>query len=183
MRISLFDRLSYERLGERRAGFEVSAALDRCERLREVGAAEDEVTLHADAEPHAHGVRLCGRVSGEVSVTCCRCLRRVAIAVDREIDLVVVGSEAAMDALPDSADAHYAPDLMGRLVDILEEEVLLALPDFPSHAEQDCEPPALPAGVDTQAPRESDAREPEETQRPFAAALAGIGRKEDNQPE
>ncbi|MEM9385785.1 MAG: YceD family protein [Pseudomonadota bacterium] len=181
MRISLFDRLSYERLGERRAGFELNVTLDRCERLREVGAAEDEVTLHVDAEPHAHGVRLCGRVSGEVSVSCCRCLRPVAIEVDRDIDLVVVGTEAAMDALPDTADVHYAPDLMGRLVDILEEEVLLALPDFPSH--QDCEPPVLPGGVDVQAPREGEAREQKETQRPFATALAGMGRTEDNQTE
>ncbi len=179
MRISLFDRLSFERLGERRAGFEASVTLDRCERLREVGAANDEVTLQADAEPHAHGVRLRGRASGEISVTCSRCLRPVAITVDRSVDLVVVGSDAAMDALPEAADVHYAPDLMGRLIDVLEEEVLLALPDFPSHEEGDCEPPAMPSGVDQIASRD-DTRDQAETQRPFASALAQLGRKDND---
>lgn len=177
MRISLFERVPYERLGERHAAFEVSTLVAKCERLREIGLGDDEFSLEGEAEPHAQGVRLHGRVSGEISVQCCRCLGSVSLAIDRPFDLVVVGSESAMAALPDSVDAHHAPELMGRLVDILEEEVLLAIPDFPAHGDGECE---APAGADVDATVETPSQDEQKTQRPFAAALRGIARKPDN---
>ncbi|MEO0974635.1 MAG: hypothetical protein AAFX85_16220, partial [Pseudomonadota bacterium] len=78
-------------------------------------------------------------------------------------------------------DVHHAPDLVGRLVEILEEEVLLAVPDYPAHAQGECQPVALPAGVDTESPAApDDEQETAPTQRPFASALRDLRKKQND---
>lgn len=184
MRTSLFDRVSYERLAERHASLAGSVEVHRCERLHDLAfaAADDRIELEADVEPHPHGVHLAGHISGEITVACRRCLGPVTLPLDRAIDVVVVGSEAAMQAVPESVEVHHAPELTGRLVDVLEEEVLLALPDYPAHAHGECPAPRLPAGVETlEAPAAEDPDPAAPTQRPFAAALRGMtGTKTDS---
>ncbi|HEX7971143.1 MAG TPA: YceD family protein [Thiobacillus sp.] len=78
-------------------------------------------------------------VSGELGLTCQRCLGDLPYAVEVERTLYLARNEAEMerlDALPDS-DAIQAGETLG-LVELIEDEVLLSLPLAPMHAEGEC---------------------------------------------
>jgi len=78
-------------------------------------------------------------VSGEVGMTCQRCLNSMPYRVDVERTLYLARNEAEMerlDALPDS-DAIQAGEVLS-LVELIEDEVLLSLPVAVMHAEGEC---------------------------------------------
>jgi uncharacterized protein len=81
-------------------------------------------------------------VSGEVELTCQRCLGSMPYKVDVERTLYLARNEAEMerlDALPDS-DAIQAGEILN-LVDLVEDEVLLSLPFATMHTEGECPVP------------------------------------------
>jgi len=78
-------------------------------------------------------------VSGDVQLTCQRCLGSMPYQVEVERTLYLARNEAEMerlDALPDS-DAIQAGEILS-LVDLVEDEVLLSLPLATMHAEGEC---------------------------------------------
>ena len=78
-------------------------------------------------------------VSGEVGLTCQRCLGEMPYGVEVERTLYLARNEAEMerlDALPDS-DAIQPGETLS-LVELVEDEVLLSLPFAPMHAEGKC---------------------------------------------
>ena len=81
-------------------------------------------------------------VSGDVQLTCQRCLGSMPYQVEVERTLYLARNEAEMerlDALPDS-DAIQAGEILS-LVDLVEDEVLLSLPLATMHAEGECPVP------------------------------------------
>lgn len=97
-----------------------------------------------------------GSVQGIVDMTCQRCLKPVGIDIDASVALGVVTSEAEAKNLPDDLEPLILGDEPVRLSDLIEDEILLALPVVPRHAHQ-CVP----------AHREHEG--PEKTDNPFAA--------------
>jgi len=78
-------------------------------------------------------------VSGEVGLTCQRCLGSMPYGVEVGRTLYLARNEAEMerlDALPDS-DAIQAGETLS-LVELIEDEVLLSLPLATMHAEGEC---------------------------------------------
>jgi uncharacterized protein len=78
-------------------------------------------------------------ISGEVGLTCQRCLGGMPYTVAIERTLYLARNEAEMeqlDALPDS-DAIQPGETLN-LVELVEDEVLLSLPLAPMHAEGEC---------------------------------------------
>ncbi|OYW15104.1 MAG: hypothetical protein B7Z46_01190 [Hydrogenophilales bacterium 12-64-6] len=78
-------------------------------------------------------------ISGEVGLTCQRCLGSMPYTVGLERTLYLARNEAELerlDALPDS-DAIQAGERLS-LVELVEDEVLLSLPLAPMHAEGEC---------------------------------------------
>jgi uncharacterized protein len=78
-------------------------------------------------------------VSGDVQLTCQRCLGSMPYQVEVERTLYLARNEAELerlDALPDS-DAIQAGEILS-LVDLVEDEVLLSLPLATMHAEGEC---------------------------------------------
>jgi uncharacterized protein len=175
MRVSLFDRVSYDDLADRRTLVSGGVAAGACERLAGLVGKSGQLELQVAVEKDARGVRLAGKVGGQITLSCRRCLGPVDWRVEREVDVVVVGSEAAMRSLPEDVDAHHAEGMHGRLLDVLEEEVLLALPDHGEHPPGACEAPGASQGdVST---GETAGTEDEKVHRPFAA-LAALKRSE-----
>jgi uncharacterized protein len=79
-------------------------------------------------------------VRGVVAVTCQRCLGRYDHALDVESRLILASSEAEM---PEPADEEDDADWIdGRealeVADLVEQEVVLALPFAPLHDEEQC---------------------------------------------
>jgi len=78
-------------------------------------------------------------ISGEVGLTCQRCLGSMPYTVGLVRTLYLARNEAELerlDALPDS-DAIQAGERLS-LVELVEDEVLLSLPLAPVHAEGEC---------------------------------------------
>lgn len=80
-----------------------------------------------------------GWVGLEVRLECRRCLGGFPSILDAPFDLVLVETEAQADALEDEVDTLVLADAPARLVELLEDEALLALPSFPCHAPGVCD--------------------------------------------
>jgi uncharacterized protein len=116
------------------------------------GTVEYEVRGGRDA----HGrPQLALRATAKLQLTCQRCLGAVQWALDAQANLLLAASQAEIDAEPITAEmperivAHREMSVR----DLIEDELLLALPFAPRH--ENC--------------TAQDAKAPEGRQRPFAA--------------
>jgi uncharacterized protein len=100
--------------------------------LLDAPGAGDAVGFEVSADSDEQGVaRLRVHVHGEVPMTCQRTLARYAQPIDSESDVAVVASEAEVDALPEELEPKLVPDGRLRLMELIEDELLLALPLVP----------------------------------------------------
>jgi len=125
------------------------------------GAAEPiSATLEFGRE---HGkARIRGHVQGQVEMICQRCMLPVTISFDQSFCLGLVQSQAEEERLPEDWEACYINDAEMYPVDVLEEEILLALPLVARHEDVNC------AGDPAQTDPESEqAQEQEKRPNPF----------------
>ena len=83
-------------------------------------------------------VHITGTVRAQLVLECQRCMYAVNYQVNNEINLVVVEGSLEAEQLPDKYDPLLAEDNRIRLQDVVEEELLLAMPQVPMHAESEC---------------------------------------------
>ena len=99
---------------------------------------------------HDDGGQACvlGRIGAKLVVLCQRCLEPMDIEVEREVRLALVRD----DAEAARADAGYDPLLVGdgpiSLSGLLEDELILAMPNFSRHPRGQCRMPPGADGVD-----------------------------------
>ena len=137
------------------------------ESLADTDVPELQVRLFAGRD--AGGVHyLEGEVQGLLHLTCQRCLGRLEFPVQRAFRLALVRSEAEADRLADGYEPLLLEDERLVIRDVVEDELLLALPDFPQHgAEEACTLPEYREEENTAAV--------EDKPNPFAA-LASLKR-------
>ena len=97
-----------------------------------------ELALSLDAGDQ-RGVRVSGQLSTEVDAICQRCLNDMRIAITRVIDVVLVSEEPA-DSEAEGTDDDFVvvADGQWRLTEFAEDELILACPMIPVHAQADC---------------------------------------------
>ncbi len=87
-----------------------------------------------------------GAIKAELALVCQNCLKRLDWRVDIPVNLGVVSSREQADRLAEEFDPLWLEEDRLALKDIVEDEILLALPDFPKHQTQclarGSEPPA-----------------------------------------
>ena len=83
-------------------------------------------------------VILTGQIKTEVSVICQRCMEEMRLPVEFDFQLAFVRSEAEMDRLPEEYEANLIEETPVMLSDIIEDEILLALPAIPKHQDNHC---------------------------------------------
>ncbi len=93
------------------------------------------------------------QASTQAAATCGRCLNEMVLKLAIDVGLQVFQTDDAADAAAMSADADASPDpiVASRTFDLLDqvqEELLLAMPDNPMHTEGDAQC-VLPAVVNT----------------------------------
>lgn len=76
-----------------------------------------------------------GEAAAELTFTCQRCMEPVSLPVRAEFRLAVVTSEAEAAGLPEDTDARVQTDRMLESAALVEDELLLALPIVPVHAD------------------------------------------------
>jgi uncharacterized protein len=79
-----------------------------------------------------------GQIKSEIELQCQNCLNAVKWKVDSSVKLGIVASMDAANRLPEDYDPLIvAQEEKKLLIDIIEDELILVLPDFPKH-QHDC---------------------------------------------
>jgi uncharacterized protein len=100
-----------------------------------------------------------GRLTGQVALTCQRCLRPMTFEMDESFQVVVVSEERADE--PGGYEPVVADPGRLDLRWLVEDQALLALPLVPLHEPGECDE------ADKSADEELDQVEPTGTQKPF----------------
>ncbi len=104
--------------------------------LDSVGVAEFTLRFYKGEKQRVH---ITGYVNAELKLECQRCMDAVSVPIATTVDVVVVeGYDEAM-LLPDEQEPLLAGDKRIRLYEVVEDELLLALPQVPMHPVNECE--------------------------------------------
>jgi uncharacterized protein len=108
-------------------------------------------------------------VHAVLPLVCQRCLRPVDVEVRSESRVALVADLDGADRLDSSVEPVVVEEGRVALRDLVEEELLLAVPLVPRHEEEsDCGPVAVVETAPGVAPVVPDAPVPADTQKPFA---------------
>ncbi len=77
-----------------------------------------------------------GHIKAELTLSCCCCLNAVLFPVDIEINLAVVHSIEQAERLAGQHEPLLLTEEKIALHELVEDELLLVLPDFPRHQEE-----------------------------------------------
>ncbi|MBS1222745.1 MAG: hypothetical protein H6R23_2365 [Proteobacteria bacterium] len=125
--------------GGRLEGALALAALPRL--VAELNRTDGMASVALVASVDRQGVRFIkGAVRTEVELVCQRCLGPLRLALDVTVSLGLVRSEAEADRLPEEYEPLVVPESIIHVADLVEDELLLALPRIPRHDDvRDCE--------------------------------------------
>lgn len=79
-----------------------------------------------------------GRVRSEVVLICQRCLSPMSVSIDLEVELGIVASDEETKRLPARYDPLVVVEEQLAVAQLVEDEILLALPAIPRHEDADC---------------------------------------------
>ena len=119
-----------------------------------------------------------GQVAAELPLCCQRCFERYDFRVDAEVALALVEGIDEAKALPAEYEPLMLEDRLMRASDLIEDELILAVPAIPRHSEGECEPPPVPStvaplvGIDGDGAALEAEHEPGATRHPFATLAA-----------
>ena len=149
--------LRLARRGETLSGSVELGQMPRLAALLHRSTGGADIALRFDRDDDGQACVL-GRIDAECEVLCQRCLEPMYIDVEREVSLALVHEDAEAAGL----DARYDPLLVGEepvsLPGMIEDELLLALPDFSRHPDGQCEMPPGADIVDDDARGENDGK-------------------------
>lgn len=144
------------------------------DRMSRVGAVvippSGPIDVRMDFARHGDLVLIDAELSGAVSVGCQRCLEPMTLVIDSRLRIALAADEQTGAAAPEDYESVVATDGKIRLVDLVEDEILLGIPFSSRHADGECGPLA----------RELDGMQSAtDKSRPFAG-LAGMMRDDEN---
>jgi uncharacterized protein len=100
------------------------------------GVLKVQMTFCLD-ERRIHTLR--GTIEGSLSLVCQRCLKPLHFPLELSFRLGIVTSEADIDRLPQGYEPLLVSGEPLKTIDVVEDEILLAIPAFPLHeGEQGC---------------------------------------------
>jgi len=76
-------------------------------------------------------------LSGTLELVCQRCMSAMKLPIATKSSAILLGSEREADQMPAGTETVLASDRKVRLIDLIEEELLLALPLVPLHKQGD----------------------------------------------
>ncbi len=148
------------RLADQGMALKGSIGAENLPRVRQDAVAVSEIQVElAFARGDQGRIGVKGVISGQFELLCQRCMDTVVTEVTQPVDLVVVWNDDQSRSVPRELDP-WEVDEQANLFELIEEEILLALPLVAKHPEGQCQPPEIP---------EQDILEPEEEgrQKPF----------------
>jgi uncharacterized protein len=79
-----------------------------------------------------------GQVTGDLSLVCQRCLDTMSLPIDASIDLIFVSSDEKAQSLQRGYETYLVEDSRILLNDLIQDEVMLSIPQLMMH--DNCEP-------------------------------------------
>ncbi len=116
-----------------------------------------------------------GSLSGQVVMTCQRCMQPLTVIIDADVALGIVQGEAEAGELPEEYEPLLVEQQPLKLSELVEDEALLALPFAPLHAAESCAEAVTSDSADAPSEQQQD------THRPFADKLADLKPSRDNE--
>lgn len=148
------------KMAEQNAQLVLDAPLAAFKRLREVTLSDDgdvsvKVRFHRDVRGVPH---LRGELTATVVQTCQRCMGDVDVPLQADVNVFLLSDEAHADRLGDDDDYVVFGDDRLDLLELLEDELIMALPLVACH--EDCQPQAaltvLPEPDDEPMPKKEN---------------------------
>ena len=103
-----------------------------------------DIEVHLEFGIDERGIRYVrGQFTTTVQVLCQRCLEPMWLAINTDTHLALVQGQEEAEQLPECYEPLILTADAVRLVDIVEDDLLLALPFAPTHAAEMCEPGIL----------------------------------------
>lgn len=87
-------------------------------------------------------VLLSGKIQTDAKLICQRCMGEMDLPIKLDFQIAFARSEAEMERLPEGYEVTLIEDTPMMLSDIIEDEILLALPAIPKHLDEKCSPEA-----------------------------------------
>ncbi len=81
-----------------------------------------------------------GRLSAQVRLVCQRCMEPVAVSLETDIAVGFAASEERALTMPESYEAHVLAEETVVLSELIEDELILAIPIVAVHPQQSCQP-------------------------------------------
>ena len=117
-----------------------------CENLSETST-DVEVQLHFGTDELGNAC-MRGEVNAELELICQRCLETFNLALELSLKLGLVTTDQEAEELDRGYDALVVSGEPASLVDIVEDELLLALPAIPMHPRHECSNPHMTSHID-----------------------------------
>jgi len=154
------ERIDIARLADSQATLDGSVPVARFVRLAEQLASREGSVAATFVFGREDGREVVsGRIEGRLTLVCQRCLGGVEVPVVARVDLVRVADDAGAAEVDGAHDPFVAPTREVVLSELIEDELILALPLVPMHQDDaGCTPPGV-------APQGGDQRR----ENPFAA--------------
>lgn len=97
-----------------------------------------EVDLSFELAEHSNLRRMRGRLAVTVNATCQRCLEPMSVKLEAEPDVVLLREGELEGSLPLEADTLMLGQTPIALAELIEDELLLAMPMVPMHPLEEC---------------------------------------------
>lgn len=132
------------RLAEQRVSYREKITVSELQRIDEfVESSTSEIDVDLDfGRDEQHRIRVTGKIKGSVDLICQRCMERVRTGFDQPVDLLVVWSDEQSKAVPKDLDPWEVGET-ANLHELIEDEILLALPVIARHEPGNCEAPEI----------------------------------------
>lgn len=136
------DALKFCQQGVQVSGFLPLARLQRLSQQLYVAEGEARAELSFGVDQQSRKT-ISGHLEAVLPLVCQRCLERIDIPVATELSLALVWNDDQATQLPRTLDPVVMDGEVLDLLEIVEEELLLALPLVAIHDEGVCQPPKL----------------------------------------
>ncbi|MBL1261688.1 MAG: DUF177 domain-containing protein [Thiotrichaceae bacterium] len=110
-----------------------------------------------------------GHLKATLALECQRCMKAVATLIETDISLAFVDTEAAGKQLPSEYDPYILDEATVVVRELVEDELILALPIVTFHPEDECAVAVLQPREEIETPQPVEKKKP----KPFGA-LAGL---------
>ncbi|MCK5897462.1 MAG: DUF177 domain-containing protein [Methylococcales bacterium] len=146
---------------DRRRQLSGDIALDQFSRLSDVlSDNQGSVSIDLFFSKNKRLSLIKGTIQAQLNVECQSCLKSMALSLDTTVSLAVIESLAQAETLAGEYDPLILDEKKISLIDMVEDELLLAMPDFPRHQK--------PCLESSKATKPIEADEPTKPNNPFS---------------